>query len=372
MKSHFLREVAAKIIAKMRATGSHIDAWAETSTLNNADVERTVHFYTKIGWRVLVWGFGGLILLSTIAPLDRGVTASGWVIAEGQRKVVQATSAGIIDEILVTEGQPVKAGQVLVKLNQVNASASFGMTEQNVLGLEQQIVSLEAASEQKRLQLQALTKQLSNVQSLAKEGYVPRNRALELEQQQNFLRAQIAADQATLAGLNRELGVQKERLAPASQDLANTELRSPVDGSVVNLQVFTRGGVLAIGSRVLEVVPTDQPLVVEAQVPVHLIDKVHKDLPVEMMFTALNQNRTPHIPGVVTVVGDDRIVDERTGMPYFKLLAEATPEGKKLLGDNKVRPGMPVEVFVKTGERSLMSYLLKPLLDRMHSSLREE
>jgi protease secretion system membrane fusion protein len=71
-------------------------------------------------------------------------------------------------------------------------------------------------------------------------------------------------------------------------------------------------------------------------------------------------------------VGDDRIVEERTGVPYFKLLAEATPEGKKLLGDNKVRPGMPVDLFVKTGERTMMSYLLKPLLDRMHSALREE
>jgi protease secretion system membrane fusion protein len=123
---------------------------------------------------------------------------------------------------------------------------------------------------------------------------------------------------------------------------------------------------------VLEVVPTNQPLMVEAQLPVHLIDKVYEGLEVEMMFTAFNQNRTPHIPGVVMVVGDDRIVDERTGQPYFKIMAEATPEGKKLLGDHKVRPGMPVDVFVKTGERTMMSYLLKPLLDRMHSALREE
>lgn len=357
MNTKFLN-VLKKIAAWVQRSEEKVDAWAEKSPLNQPDQGKDAHYYARMGWRILIWGFGGLLLWALVAPLDQGVTASGWVITDGQRKIVQSLNAGIVEEIYVREGDQVKAGQLLIKLNQVNAAAGLGITQESVTGLESQITALQTAIAQKKAQL-------ANIEVLAQEGYVPRNRALELK-------GSVASDEANLQGLKKELATQRERLAPASLDLTNTELKAPVDGYVVNLQVFTKGGVVSPGAKLLEVVPVDQPLVVEAQLPVHLIDKVHEVLEVEMLFTAFNQNRTPHIPGVITVVGDDRIIDERTGAPYFKLLAEATPEGKRLLGDNKVRPGMPVDVFVKTGERTMMSYLLKPVIDRMHSSLREQ
>jgi len=113
-------------------------------------------------------------------------------------------------------------------------------------------------------------------------------------------------------------------------------------------------------------------MMVEGQLPVHLVDKVRVDLPVEMMFTAFNMNRTPHIPGTLISVGADRIVDEKTGAPYYKIQAITTNKGAKMLGDLKVRPGMPVELFIKTGEQSMMTYLMKPIFDRAHSALRED
>jgi len=113
-------------------------------------------------------------------------------------------------------------------------------------------------------------------------------------------------------------------------------------------------------------------LVIEGQVPVHLIDKVHAGLDVDFIFTAFNQNKIPRVPGVVTHVSADRLTEERTGIPYYNLKAKVVPEGMKLLTDFQIRAGMPVEIFVKTGERPLMSYLLKPFLDRLHKSLVED
>jgi membrane fusion protein, protease secretion system len=107
-------------------------------------------------------------------------------------------------------------------------------------------------------------------------------------------------------------------------------------------------------------------------VPTHLIDRVTPGLEVELMFTAFNQVSTPHIPARVTLVSPDRFVDERTGVPYFKLQAQVTSQGMTMLKSLQLRPGMPAELFIKTGERTLMSYLFKPLLDRFHSGLREE
>jgi protease secretion system membrane fusion protein len=122
----------------------------------------------------------------------------------------------------------------------------------------------------------------------------------------------------------------------------------------------------------MDVVPSDDQLIVEGMVPVHLIDKVHADLKVEMIFSAFNQNSTQHVPGIVTQVSADRLTDEKNGQPYYKMKAKVAPEGKKLLADLQVRPGMPVDVFIKTGERTMMNYLLKPLFDRAETSLTEE
>jgi len=107
-------------------------------------------------------------------------------------------------------------------------------------------------------------------------------------------------------------------------------------------------------------------------VPVHLIDKVHVDLAVDLIFSALNQKKTPNISGIVTQVSADRLTDERTGMPYYTMKAKVTPEGTRMLTDQQIKAGMPVDVFIKTGERSLMSYLFKPVLDRLHSAMSEE
>ena len=154
--------------------------------------------------------------------------------------------------------------------------------------------------------------------------------------------------------------------------LANSEVRSPVDGTVIGVNVFTSGGVVGAGAKLMEVVPSGAPLEIEGQLPVNLIDKVKEGMPVDMMFTAFNQNSTPRIPGVLTFISADRLQDEHTGQPYYRVRANVTPRGMKLLQHLNVKPGMPVEVFVNAGERSMLSYLLKPIFDRAHTALTEE
>jgi protease secretion system membrane fusion protein len=124
----------------------------------------------------------------------------------------------------------------------------------------------------------------------------------------------------------------------------------------------------------MDIVPANDPLIVEGTLPVNLIDKVHKGLKVEIMFSAFNANRTPHIEGEVETVSADRAVDEKTGQPYYKVRVKVTPQGTKMIAEHHLNiiPGMPAELFVKTGERTMMNYLLKPLFDRAKSSLSED
>jgi protease secretion system membrane fusion protein len=130
--------------------------------------------------------------------------------------------------------------------------------------------------------------------------------------------------------------------------------------------------VVPAGFRMMDIVPSDDPLIVDGQLPVHLIDKVNPNLKVDLIFSAFNQTMTPHIPGVVTHVSADRIVDEKTGQPYYQLKAKVAPEGMKMVSQLQVRPGMPVDMFVKTGERTMMNYLLKPMIDNAKMALKED
>ena len=329
-------------------------------------------YFARLGWHVLIWGFGGFVVWACFAPIDRGVSAAGWVITTSNRQAIQPASSGIVDAILVREGEMVKAGQVLMKLNSINAQTQANALQEAIGGLQAQIAGLEQSIKFKKQQEQSLQKQIESVRELTDEGYYAKNRLLELERQYHQINASLSDDQGNLNRIRKQIAEQLEKTKATEFELANTELKSPVDGQVVNLTVFTVGGIVAAGSKVMEVTPTNESLIIEGQLPVHLIDKAHAGESVELMFTAFNQNRTPHVQAILLSVGADRILDERTGAPYFKVLASVTPKGMRLLGDLKVRPGMPVEMFIKTGERSMMSYLLKPVFDRMHSALRED
>ncbi|SVK46174.1 protein secretion efflux system ABC transporter [Acinetobacter baumannii] len=95
-------------------------------------------------------------------------------------------------------------------------------------------------------------------------------------------------------------------------------------------------------------------------------------LPVELLFSAFNQSTTPRVEGEVTLVGADRLTDEKSGAPYYSVRAKVSEEGLRRLSGLEIRPGMPVEGFIRTGERSMMNYLFKPLTDRLHLALTEE
>ena len=329
-------------------------------------------YFSWLGWQVLIWGFGGALLWAFLAPIEKGVSASGYVITDSNRKAIQPAFAGIVDDIMVKEGQSVKAGEVLVMLNPINAKAQANATKETIDGLDAQVKGLSQAIAQKKQQSSLLERQLVSLRDLASEGYMARNKVLELERQQLQLKASILEDEGNLIRTKKQMSEQQEKLNPFEYDLANTQLKSPVDGQVVNVTIFTKGGVVSPGQKLMEVIPVNEAMIVEGQLPVHLVDKVHVDLPIEMMFTAFNTNRTPHIPGVLISVGADRIIDEKTGNPYYKIQAVSTLQGAKLLKDLKVRPGMPVELFVKTGEQSMMTYLMKPVFDRAHSAMRED
>jgi membrane fusion protein, protease secretion system len=443
------------------ASGTNVPLGA---TLNNG-VKTDFTSLIRYGWWLVLGGFGSFMLWASLAPLDKGVPMSGTVTVETNRKAVQHESGGTVDAILVKEGDTVKAGDVLVRMNSVHASSEAEMSrvqyftarsaearllaerngaktiefpdelknnrndprvaenialqeqlfvsrraaiqnelasiDENIAGLTIQNSGLSESLRNKQQQLGFIKEQLDSMRALANAGFVARNRLLDAEQSYVQINASIAQDNGNLGRGTRQVGelrlkrqqrmdeyqkevraqlsdVQKEaaslgnRLSGLDHNLKNVQIKASVDGTVIGMNVFTQGAVVAPGFRLMDIVPRDDLLVVEGRLPVHLIDKVQSELDVELIFSAFNQNQTPRIPGIVTQVSADRLVDEKSGEPYYKLLARVTPEGMKKIGNLKVRAGMPVDLFVKTGERTMMNYLLKPLIDHFKMSMTEE
>lgn len=421
--------------------------------------------YARLGWLIVILGFGGFLLWALIAPLDQGVPLSGNVAVATNRKVIQYQSGGTVDSILVRDGDQVKAGQVLLKMNSVQVKSALDIAktqfytakatearllaerenakdivfpsslleaksipqvannmvvqqqlfssrrlslqselaaaDETIAGLHFQLTGLEESMQSKKQQQVFLKEQLESVRELSKDGYVARNRLLDLERTYAQVNGSISEDIGNIGRAKRQIAeltlrksqrqqdyqkevrtiltdVQKEaealqsRLTALQYDFDNVDVKAPVDGTIVGLSVFTTGAVVPSGFKLMELVPLGDALIIEGQLPVNLIDKVHKGLPVELIFSAFNSNKTPHIPGIVTHVSADRSIDERSGAPYYKVRAEVAPDGLKKLANHQIRPGMPVEMIVKTGERTMMNYLMRPLLDRAASAMKEE
>jgi membrane fusion protein, protease secretion system len=429
------------------------------------EVKTNSKLHTRLGWWIIIVGIGGFVVWAMYAPLDKGVPLTGTVAVASSKKAIQHLTGGTVEAILVKEGAVVKAGDVLVRMNSVQAnvnaetariqystaratetrlaaerdgksalvfstelnnakkdprvantlvlqqqlfssrraalSSELAAFDENITGLTLQNKGLEESREGKKQQLQFLKEQLDGMRDLAKEGFVPRNRLLELERTYTQLITAITEDtnnigrsmsqisEIKLRKIQRTQDYQKEvrtqlsdvqreadglanRLTGLDFDVDNALVKAPVDGTIVGMNIFTIGGIIGPGFRMMDVVPSDDPLIVEGQLPVHLIDKVHPNLKVELIFSAFNQNQTPHVPGIVTNVSADRLVDEKSGQPYYSVKAKVAPEGIKMIANLQIRPGMPVELFVKTGERTMMNYLLKPILDHLKMSMTEE
>jgi protease secretion system membrane fusion protein len=419
----------------------------------------------RIGLWALGLGFGGFLLWAGLAPLDEGVPGAGAVSIDTKSKAVQHLTGGIVKEVLVKEGDRVKEGQLLVRLDAAVARANFEAARQRYLGLSamQSRLMAEQRGEPKvvfsadvreasqdlqirqvmltqeqlfmsrrtalRADLQAMeesiqgqegliqayetmlinrknqhsliSEELKNTSELVKDGYAPRNRQLELQRmvaevgsgmaelQGNTIRAKRSISEvrqrmisrqqeyskdveSQLADVGREVRGDLEKFTAARDDLTRIEIKSPADGQVVGLAFQSVGGVIGPGQKLMDVVPEGQALLIEARVAPHLIDRVHQGLPVDVRFSSFAHTPQLVVDGNVVSISGDLLVDQHTGAGYYLARIGVTADGYKKLGKRELQPGMPAEVIFRTGERSMLTYLLHPLTKRLAASMKEE
>ena len=352
--------------------------------------------------------------------LDEAVTRANYqsirqrylgLSAMQSRLLAEQSGASRIDfdpEVLQTAAADPYVAQQLQNQKQLFETRRAGL-QSDLQGLQEAMEGQKAQREavqrmlvQRQQQLQLIGQELASTSELVRDGYAPRNRQLELERMTADVQASIADLQGNatraersmaelsqrmlsrraeyrkevesqLADVAREVQADADKYIAEKANLQRIEIRSPAAGQVVGLSVQTVGAVVAPGQKLMDVVPNEQALLLETQVPPHLIDKVHAGLSADVRFNTFAHSPQLVVEGKVLSVSGDLLTDPANPqISYFLARLQVTPEGMKVLGQRQMQPGMPAEVVIKTGERSLLTYLLHPLIKRLARSMKEE
>uniref|UniRef100_M4C600 Uncharacterized protein n=1 Tax=Hyaloperonospora arabidopsidis (strain Emoy2) TaxID=559515 RepID=M4C600_HYAAE len=432
-----------------------------------AYAQQTSH--TRKGALILLVGVIGFVVWAAYAPLDEGVPTEGQVSVESNHRVVQHFSGGIVSSLLVHEGQQVKAGDVLFKLDEQASKARYEEVRQRYAGLRAQEDRLRAEQlhraviefhpdllklqddpliqQQMRNQSQLLAartsalaadiagkkesiagyqamiqgyqgmlashesqlvlleEQLQGLRALTAEGYAPRNQQNDLEQrvaalhgerantQANIIRTQRAILElqqqinqrnqlehkemdAEMAQVKLQVEADAQKLVALRDELGRTEIRSPASGQVVGLQVHTLGAVIQPGQKLMDIVPSGESLIIDAQIPPHLIDKIHAGQAADVRFSTFSNSPQLLAEGRLKSVSSDLLTKPAATLEgsqsYYLARIVLTEKGMQALQGRQLQPGMPVQVVIKTGERTLWDYWMHPLSKRLAASMKEE
>jgi membrane fusion protein, type I secretion system len=411
---------------------------------------------------VLVIGLGGW---ASTAQISGALIAQGSIVVDTNVKKVQHPTGGVVGELFVRDGDHVKAGDILLRLDETVTRANlaivnkglvefyarkarlaaerdgadtmavpselagrvndpdvkeafaserklFELRHQDRLGQKQQLheritqlqeqISGLAAQQAAKDKGIALTEQeLQGVRDLWQKNLVQLNRLTSLQRDEARLdgeRGQIIAQAAEAKGkiaeiqlqiiqvdqdlssdvakelreIDSKIGEYVERKITAEDQLKRTDIRAPQDGTVFQSTANTVGGVIAAGDPIMLIVPESDNLTVEVKVDPKDIDQIQLGQTVVLRFTSFNVRTTPEINGTVSRIAADTSTDQRTGQSYYLVRMAMTAQELKRLGDVKLTPGMPVEAFIQTGERTMISYLIKPLHDQLMRAFREK
>jgi HlyD family secretion protein len=411
---------------------------------------------------VLAGGVGGW---AGTMKLSGAIIAPGSIVVDSNVKKVQHPTGGIVGELRVRDGDRVKRGDVLVRLDDTVTRANLaivtkGLDElaarrarleserdgldalkfpedvlaradnpsvaailhaerrlfdlrrnarvgqkaqlrQRIEQLNEEIRGLKAQRESKEKEIKLIDREREGVHELWKQKLVPLTKLTQLEREATRLQgeaAQLIAQTAQVAGkisetelqilqidrdlssevaketreIDAKIGEFVERKITAEDQLKRIEIRAPQDGTVFQSNVHTVGGVITAGDAIMLVVPAADNLTVEVKVDPQDIDQVQVGQKALLRLSAFNQHTTPEINGEVSRISADTSTDQRTGQSYYTLRISMPPSEVAKLGAVKMVPGMPVEAFVQTGERTMLSYFAKPLQDQLMRMFREK
>lgn len=436
---------------------------------NSPDVrkaaERSARVHILAGLAVIVLVLGGTAVWAARTEISGAVVSSGLVVVESKVKKVQHPTGGVVAEITVKNGSKVKAGDLLVRLDETVSRANLqvitkqldelvmrearleaerdgsstitlpesyhgresepdiakriagetfffksrresldGQKEQlgeRVLQLKEEITGLDRQIKSKKSEIEIVQRELKGVAELEKLKLVTTMRVNQLRRDATRLEGELGQLESAAAqakGRIAEIGVEMiridqefrtsiiqelrdntaqqaeliERRVAAEDQLKRIDIRAPQSGVVHELEVNTVGGVINQAETLMLIVPEGEELTVEARIATHDIDQVlNGDKTAFVRFSAFDTHSTPELNGNIVSVSADLTIDQMTGVPYYLARISIPRAELAKLKQKRLVPGMPAEIYVRTQNRTVLSYLFKPIEDQMERAFRE-
>jgi HlyD family secretion protein len=427
-------------------------------------VRRSFERELRSGMRVLILGLGVAGGWATLVPLSGAVVVTGSLVVQSNVKKVQHPSGGVVAQISVHDGTHVKAGDLILRLDETQARAGLQvitkqldevmvriarlvaerdgrdeprmppeladrsgdedlnarftserslfkaratarqsqkeLLQSRIAQLKEQIEGLEAQTKSNASQLDLIAGELQGVQSLYEKRLAPITRLNALQRDSARLAGERGQLQSTIAETKSKIGEAElqiiridqdfradvikdlreaegktaelaERRIAAQDQLNRLDIRAPTSGVIHQLAAHTVGGVITAGQVVMEIVPDSDDLLVEAKLLPKDIDQVKVGQTTLVRLSAFNQRTTPELNGLVSYVSADVSSDPKGESSYYTVKVELPEEEHRRLAGLQLVSGMPAEVFVQTGSRTMMSYLLKPIKDQLRRAFNE-
>jgi len=423
----------------------------------NVDIKQPL----RAAFLVFIILAGGLLSWMVTVPLSAAVIASGYVVVRGKPQLVQHLDGGIVKAIEVRNGDEVRRGDVVVRLDEATLKANLdiylnrlreAITKRARLeaerdGLESiafdlgafdlgdvtvhmqrqesifrarmasrageveklkekigqydnQTDGLEGLIGAKTEQLNTIKIELDSLNELLEKGIATKTRVYNQERMKSDLTGQLVEHIAELARISNavretevsiiqidrafkekvlselsETATQAEdltqQISATRKQLERIEIRAPASGIVHELSVNTVGGTVSPNGTLMQIIATDEGVDVEVSIDPNTIDQVALGQGAALRFPAFNQSTTPEIMSAVERISPSSVTDERTGLSFYRVILSVTPEELGRLQGVRLIPGMPVEAYIRTGERTMASFLMKPLIDHLNRAMRE-
>lgn len=417
------------------------------------------------GMTVILLFFGAFGIWSVFGSISGAIVAPGTVKIESERKTVQHLEGGIVDSILISEGDTVQEGQTLIVLKSIQIDASVDMQRKNLITylamkaryqaekelsdtiqwggelqelallfdgkdiltaerkifdsrrdtyhsqlsllkvqisqIKAQIAGLEEQYQAENSIIATLNEELGAKRQLVAERFLEKSHVLELERQMASHRGSRGSVQQSIAqareritelelriedttarfvetaasqmgSLDNQISQTREQLRPVQDAQSRLQVVAPVTGRIVGLKVHSPGGVVSPGEPLMDIVPDDSPMIVETRIPVDKVTEVYLDQDAQVQMDAFDRRTTPLIQGKVVYIGADR-QEEQTisgNIPYYMCHVEVSQEALREAGIY-LSPGMPATTFITTKKRTILGYMLEPLLKSWDRALRD-
>ena len=315
------------------------------------------------GWAYLIFGFVGFLTWASTYPLEQGVMASGYVVSNAEKITIISPVNGLVKHFYKKQGDRVVKGELLIDFDISVMEHSLKSTKQSILGATSSNKSLKNALKAKMEQVETIEKQFEANKKLTEAGFLSKAALLQIQNQLSLAESEALEIRAELdRNVSRELEL-KEQLLGVNQQINLQKVLSPVNGSIMNVSIKSKGVNVTQGQALMDLVPDDDSLIVDARLSAEFIDRIKVGDEVDVMFPTLTGNKTIHFKGRLDYISADKIIDQRSNMAYFESRISILPkDGSEIVS---VRVGLPATVIIKTGSRTLLSYILRPLVDRV-------